>query len=181
MNSRNKLIAVCVICAAVALLSVGGVVFAYQKYASTFNNASNGNVSLNSINEGMSYTILDDGTNVYENPDKGSAVLMQTKANETVSFLALAHGGFYKIRVNGVDGYVLCDKVVDKTLATPAPTENPTTVMYIVNANESVTLRKTPDQNGEQITTIPLGTQVEFVKRKMMIFQKLSMADKKAL
>ncbi len=34
----------------------------------------------------MSYTILDDGTNVYENPDKGSAVLMQTKANETVSF-----------------------------------------------------------------------------------------------
>ncbi len=75
--------------------------FAYQKYASTFNNASNGNVSLNSINEGMSYTILDDGTNVYENPDKGSAVLMQTKANETVSFLALAHGGFYKIRVNG--------------------------------------------------------------------------------
>ena len=103
MNSRNKLIVVCVICAAVALLSVGGVVFAYQKYASTFNNASNGNVSLNSINEGMSYTILDDGTNVYENPDKGSAVLMQTKANETVSFLALAHGGFYKIRVNGVD------------------------------------------------------------------------------
>ena len=86
MNSRNKLIAVCVICAAVALLSVSGVVFAYQKYASTFNNASNGNVSLNSINEGMSYTILDDGTNVYENPDKGSAVLMQTKANETVSF-----------------------------------------------------------------------------------------------
>ena len=57
MNSRNKLIAVCVICAAVALLSVGGVVFAYQKYASTFNNASNGNVSLNSINEGMSYTV----------------------------------------------------------------------------------------------------------------------------
>lgn len=140
-----------------------------------------GNVSLNSINEGMSYTILDDGTNVYENPDKGSAVLMQTKANETVSFLALAHGGFYKIRVNGVDGYVLCDKVVDTTLATPAPTENPTTVIYIVNVNESVTLRKTPDQNGEQITTIPLGTQVEFVKRKMMIFQKLSMADKKAL
>ena len=64
----------------------------------------------------MSYTILDDGTNVYENPDKGSAVLMQTKANETVSFLALAHGGFYKIRVNGVDGYVLCDKVVDTIL-----------------------------------------------------------------
>ena len=64
MNSRNKLIAVCVICAAVALLSVGGVVFAYQKYASTFNNASNGNVSLNSINEGMSYTILDDGMKI---------------------------------------------------------------------------------------------------------------------
>ena len=37
--------------------------------------------------------------------------------------------------------------------------------MYIVNVNESVTLRKTPDQNGEQITTIPLGTQVEFVKK----------------
>ena len=174
MNSRNKLIAVCVICAAVALLSVGGVVFAYQKYASTFNNASNGNVSLNSINEGMSYTILDDGTNVYENPDKGSAVLMQTKANETVSFLALAHGGFYKIRVNGVDGYVLCDKVVDTTLATLAPTENPTKVMYIVNVNESVTLRKTPDQNGEQITTIPLGTQVEFVKKENDDFSKIT-------
>lgn len=173
MNSRNKLIVVCVICAAVALLSVGGGVFAYQKYASTFNNASNGNVSLNSINEGMSYTILDDGTNVYENPDKGSAVLMQTKANETVSFLALAHGGFYKIRVNGVDGYVLCDKVVDTTLATPAPTENPTTVIYIVNVNESVTLRKTPDQNGEQITTIPLGTQVEFVKKENDDFSKI--------
>ena len=173
MNSRNKLIVVCVICATVALLSVGGVVFAYQKYASTFNNASNGNVSLNSINEGMSYTILDDGTNVYENPDKGSAVLMQTKANETVSFLALAHGGFYKIRVNGVDGYVLCDKVVDTTLATPAPTENPTTVIYIVNVNESVTLRKTPDQNGEQITTIPLGTQVEFVKKENDDFSKI--------
>ena len=121
----------------------------------------------------MSYTILDDGMNVYENPDKGSAVLMQTKANETVSFLALAHGGFYKIRVNGVDGYVLCDKVVDTTLATPAPTENPTTVMYIVNVNESVTLRKTPDQNGEQITTIPLGTQVEFVKKENDDFSKI--------
>ncbi len=95
--------------------------------------------------------------------------------------MALAHGGFYKIRVNGVDGYVLCDKVVDKTLATPAPTENPTKVMYIVNANESVTLRKTPDQNGEQITTIPLGTQVEFVKKENDDFSKLSMADKKAL
>ncbi len=56
-------------------------------------------------------------------------------------------------------------KVVDTTLATLAPTENPTKVMYIVNVNESVTLRKTPDQNGEQITTIPLGTQVEFVKK----------------
>ena len=100
-------------------------------------------------------------------------MLMQTKANETVSFLALAHGGFYKIRVNGVDGYVLCDKVVDKTLATPAPTENPTKVMYIVNVNESVTLRKTPDQNGEQITTIPLGTQVEFVKKENDDFSKI--------
>lgn len=39
-----------------------------------------GNVSLNSINEGMSYTILDDGTNVYENPDKGSAVAYADKS-----------------------------------------------------------------------------------------------------
>ena len=106
-------------------------------------------------------------------PIKARQCLCRQKANETVSFLALAHGGFYKIRVNGVDGYVLCDKVVDKTLATPAPTENPTKVMYIVNANESVTLRKTPDQNGEQITTIPLGTQVEFVKKENDDFSKI--------
>ena len=73
---------------------------------------------------------------------------------------------FYKIRVNGVDGYVLCDKVVDTTLLQHRHRQkNPTKVMYIVNVNESVTLRKTPDQNGEQITTIPLGTQVEFVKK----------------
>lgn len=173
MNSRNKLVAVCVACAMIVLLSVGGVFFTYQKYAMTFNNTSNGNISLNSINEGMAYTILDDNTNIYENPDKGSAVLMQTKSKETVSFLALAHGGFYKVRVNGVDGYVLCDKVVDTTLATPVPTEIPTKAMYVVNVNENVTLRKIPDKNGEKITTIPLGAQVDFVKKENDDFSKV--------
>ncbi len=59
-----------------------------------------------------------------------------------------------------MDGYVLCDKVVDKTLATPAPTENPTKVMYIVNANESVTLRKTPTKTVNRLPQFRLARRL---------------------
>lgn len=175
MNSKNKLIIVCAICAAVIIGSVVSVAMAYTRYVSIVKQSSGGNVTLNSINDGMSYTILDDKTNIYESADKGSAVLLQVNANDTVSFLSLATGGFYKVRANGVDGYVLCDKIVDSTLATPAPQ---TTYMYVVNVKDSIYLRKNPDENSENITTIPLGTQVEFVKKENDSFTKIKFEGK---
>lgn len=175
MKSKNKLIIACVVCAAVVAVSLGAVVFAYQKYTSTLNRVGTRNVTLNSINEGMAYTVLDDNTNIYEKPDKGSAVLIQTKANDTVSFLALANGAFYKVRVNGVDGYILSDKIVDSSLATPEPQVK---VMYVVNVDNSIYLRKTPDENSENITTIPLGTQVEFIQKENDSFTKIKFEGK---
>lgn len=123
MNSKNMLVATSIICAATVVISIAGVGIAYLKYNGKANAiGGEGNSAIAQLNSGMVYTAPEAATNLYEEANSGSKVLMQMPKDTTVTFLALADEGFYKVNANGNIGYVQSDKLIDKNLATPAPT-----------------------------------------------------------
>lgn len=125
MNSGKMLVTTSIVCAATVVISIAGVGVAYRKYNGKTNAiGGEGSTAIAQLNSGMVYTAPEAATNLYEEASNGSKVLMQMPKDTTVTFLALADEGFYKVNANGNIGYVQSDKLVDNNLATPVPTES---------------------------------------------------------
>ena len=129
MDSKKMLVTASIICAAAVVISIVGVGAAYWKYSKTAKSLQGEQTTASAkLNSGMVYTSPEASTNIYEEPDSGSRVLMQLAKDASVTFVSLAKDGFYRVNANGNIGYIQSDRLVDKNLATQAPasTASPT-------------------------------------------------------
>lgn len=102
-------------------------------------------------------------------PSTEAGEICQIPLGAAVSFLGEAGNGFYTIQYAGQTGYALASY-----LSGSAATASSTATMQVVNCNESITLRKIPDTDGEEICQIPLGATVTFLSQAENGFYMIS-------
>ena len=102
-------------------------------------------------------------------PDVNSGEITQIPLGSAVSYVGAAENGFYKVIYNGNTGYALASYLsTTKPSETAAATSGQINTAnyetyYVVNCNESITLRPQPDVNSGEICQIPLGAAVSFI------------------
>ena len=102
-------------------------------------------------------------------PDVNSGEILQIPLGSAVSYIETAQNGFYKVIYNGSTGYALASYLSStKPAETAAAALAQTNVAnyetyYVVNCNESITLRPQPDVDSGEICQIPLGSTVSYV------------------
>lgn len=101
-------------------------------------------------------------------PDVNSGEILQIPLGSAVSYIEAAQNGFYKVIYNGSTGYALASYLSStkpaETVAAPAQTNVANyETYYVVNCNESITLRPQPDVDSGEICQIPLGSTVSYV------------------
>lgn len=91
-------------------------------------------------------------------PSVYAAEICQIPLGSAVSYLGYEENGFYYIQYNGQTGY---------SLASYLSTEYSTaySTYWVVNCNQSITLRKIPSVDGPEICQMPLGAAVTFISR----------------
>lgn len=82
--------------------------------------------------------------------------LCQMPLGAAVNFLGIAENGFYQVEYNGLVGYALASY-----LSTEWSTGYST--YWVVNCQQSITLRKVPSVNGAEICQMPLGAAVTWL------------------
>lgn len=84
--------------------------------------------------------------------------ICQMPLGSAVSFLGIAENGFYQVEYNGKTGYALASY-----LSTEWSTGYST--YWVVNCQESITLRKVPSVSGAEICQMPLGAAVTWLSK----------------
>lgn len=161
MPSKKGTAAV-VISVVIAAGAAGFAGYEYMKFRKSAMLAQSGEVSniVKEINANMIYKTYGGDTKIYQTPNSVSAVLLTCQGNTEVTFISLAPNGFYKVAVNGTEGYVKSSRIYDPTLPVPSPTAVPEVTMYIANVRESAMLREKPDSGSEVLAEIPLAETV---------------------
>ena len=104
-----------------------------------------------------------------------SEVLATIPLGESCGFIERSENGFYKIAYNGKVGYALAQYLsTDKPNIEHKANQVPSTqIMYVVNCQESITLRPSDNINSGEITQIPLGSSVEYLGQAGNGFYKI--------
>lgn len=115
-------------------------------------------------------------------PYTKASEICQIPLGSPVSYVETSDNGFYKVIYNGKTGYALAsyldteyhatNQVIkpssgntsSDTYKTTVPAQVYTT-MYVVNCQESITLRTSPSTKASEICQIPLGAAVSYVER----------------
>ena len=91
--------------------------------------------------------------------------ICQIPLGAAVSFVEPAENGFYKIIYNDVTGYGLADYIsvyrTSKNFDTDSSVYYPT--YYVVNCEQTVTLRTDPDSSSGEICQVPAGATVAYL------------------
>ena len=98
-------------------------------------------------------------------PSTSASEICQIPLGAAVSYVGGAANGFYEIIYNGSQGYGLASY-----LSTQPPASNGNSkasgnyeTYYVVNCQESITLRTSPSTSASEICQIPLGAAVSYV------------------
>ena len=138
--------------------------------------------TINEISESQDSTVK---YNLYVTNSKGQTILYQdhnTESNkiaelsfgDSCGYIETSQNGFYKIAYNGKIGYVFAEYLsTEKPEVTSTPQAPSTQIMYVVNCNESITLRPSDNVNSGEITQIPLGASVEYLGQANNGFYKI--------
>lgn len=89
-------------------------------------------------------------------PDTSASEICQIPLGASVSYVENAKNGFYKVIYLGNTGYALVSYLSQSN------SSSTNIRMQVVNCNESITLRKIPSVDGEEICQIPLGAYVYY-------------------
>lgn len=106
--------------------------------------------------------------------------IMQIPFGAAVSYISDARNGFCKVVYNSHTGYALSSYLGYTKQSTPAPAPNNYSssggtydTMYVVNCNESITLRKSDSTSAGEICQIPLGSAVSYIGKAGNGFYKI--------
>lgn len=91
-------------------------------------------------------------------PSVEAGEICQIPLGSAVAFVGESGNGFYEVQYNGQTGYALASYLSGSAFVSETGR-----TMQVVNCNESITLRKIPDTDGEEICQIPLGATVSFL------------------
>ena len=105
-------------------------------------------------------------------PSTSASEICQIPLGAAVSFVETAKNGFYKVIYNGTTGYALASYLSETPVIIPEPSYYYTTY-YVVNCNQSITLRTSPSTSASEICQIPLGAAVSFVETAKNGFYKV--------
>lgn len=111
-------------------------------------------------------------------PDTNASALCNIPLGASVSCISTADNGFLKVIYNGVTGYALASYLSQDPGAHVDPYDSaPLTgfyaTCYVVNCQESITLRTSPDSGSVGYCQIPLGAAVSFIKNASNGFYKV--------
>lgn len=96
-------------------------------------------------------------------PDVSSGEICQIPLGSAVSYVESAENGFYKIIYNGLTGFSLASYLSTNPQSTAPAQQTNYETYYVVNCNESITLRTSPSTSADEICQIPLGAAVSYV------------------
>ncbi|MBT9778498.1 SH3 domain-containing protein [Clostridium sp. MCC353] len=109
-------------------------------------------------------------------PSTSAGEICQIPLGSAVSYVETADNGFYKIIYNGKTGYGLASYLSQDKPSTTGNSGSNTGVyrtFYVVNCNESITLRTSPSTSASEICQIPLGSAVSYVETSSNGFYKV--------
>lgn len=108
-------------------------------------------------------------------PSTSAAAVRQIPYGEAVSYIGTSENGFYKVSYHGDTGYALASYLSYQ----PAPPKTDTyTTMWVVNCNDSITLRTSPSTKATEICQIPLGATVSYIESASNGFYKITYLGK---
>ena len=108
-------------------------------------------------------------------PSTSAAAVRQIPYGEAVSYIGTSENGFYKVSYHGDTGYALASYLSYQ----PAPPKTNTyTTMWVVNCNDSITLRTSPSTKATEICQIPLGATVSYIESASNGFYKVTYLGK---
>lgn len=109
------------------------------------------------------------------NPSTSATAIRQIPYGAAVSYIGTSENGFYKVSYHGDTGYSLASYLSYQ----PAPPKTNTyTTMWVVNCNESITLRTSPSTKAAEICQIPLGATVSYIETASNGFYKVTYLGK---
>ena len=114
------------------------------------------------------------------NPSMESTEVQQIPLGEAVSYIEGAENGFYKISYLGSTGYALASYLSEEqpsyenAKADDNSKEQTYETMYVVNCDESITLRTSPSTQSAEVRQIPLGEAVSYIEGAENGFYKIS-------
>ena len=109
-------------------------------------------------------------------PSTSASEICQIPLGSSVSYVETADNGFYKIIYNGKTGYGLASYLSQDKPSAAGYTGSNTGIyrtFYVVNCNESITLRTSPSTSASEICQIPLGSAVSYVETSSNGFYKV--------
>lgn len=106
-------------------------------------------------------------------PNTDSAQITTMSLGASCGFIEASVNGFYKVSYNGTTGYALAQYLSVERPHINAHVAPRNQILYVVNCNESITLRTSDSINAGEITQIPLGASVEFLAQARNGFYKI--------
>lgn len=110
-------------------------------------------------------------------PSTAASTIRQIPLGEAVSYISNSSDGFCKISYLGNTGYALASYLSEYKPAYTEPIQrNPELAYftcYVINCNESITLRTAPTTGATEICQIPLGSAVTYVEQAQNGFDKI--------
>lgn len=118
-------------------------------------------------------------------PSTKSSEICQIPFGSAVSYIETASDGFYKIIYNGKTGYALASYLdltpQDEPPALAPVNTNTYPTYYVVNCQESITLRKSARTSSGEICQILLAPLFPSWKTQAVDFMKLSITERPAM
>lgn len=112
----------------------------------------------------------DQSISLRSEPLTSAPEIMQIALGVKVGYIDSAENGFYKVSVNGTVGYALASYLSGSPQAVA---ENVKYYMYVVNCNESITLRSAASTSSASMGQIPYGAAVGIISDSQNGFYKV--------
>ena len=161
--ASKGLIAAAIISVSAAIAASGFALYSYGEYKRTGEQLRSDR--LNALEKKVSADILfktyGGETKLYKLPNSVSEVIKSIPEGTDAAFMALAPNGFYRVRIDGEEGYIKSSRVYDPSLPVPTKAPDAAVKLYVTDVSVSLMLREKPDIAAKVIDKIPLADTVE--------------------